>query len=174
MRFQLIDRIEAVEPGKLLRAVKHLTLAEEYLAEHFPSFPVMPGVLQLQALAEAGAWLLRVSDDFQHSVWAIREVRGVKFGTFVAPGHTLKIAVELTKREGNEATLKARGEVDGQQSIAATIKLLGYNLSDGRPDWAERDRRLNDDLRLKYDWLIHGSASPADGSQARCKAETSG
>jgi 3-hydroxymyristoyl/3-hydroxydecanoyl-(acyl carrier protein) dehydratase len=55
MRFHLVDRIVAVEPGKSLRAVKHLTLAEEYLADHFPTFPVMPGVLQLQALVEAGS-----------------------------------------------------------------------------------------------------------------------
>jgi 3-hydroxyacyl-[acyl-carrier-protein] dehydratase len=48
MRFQLVDRILEVEPGKRIRLVKNLTLAEEYLADHFPSFPVMPGVLMLQ------------------------------------------------------------------------------------------------------------------------------
>src|SRR4029453_8280527 len=53
MRFHLVDRILDVEPGRRLRAVKFLTLAEEYLADHFPTFPVMPGVLQLQALIEA-------------------------------------------------------------------------------------------------------------------------
>ena len=56
MRFHLVDRIVTFEAGKLLQAVKHLTLAEEFLTDHFPTFPVMPGVLQLQALVEAGSW----------------------------------------------------------------------------------------------------------------------
>src|SRR5207253_10441898 len=99
MRFHLVDRIEAVKPGKSLRAVKHLTLAEEYLADHFPSFPVMPGVLQLQTLVEAAAWLLRLTDDYAQSVWVLREVRAVKYGTFVAPGHKLVATGELVKRD---------------------------------------------------------------------------
>src|SRR5207244_329602 len=65
MRFNLVDRILEVQPGKLLRAVKNLTLGEEYLADHFPTFPVMPGVLMLQTLVEAGAWLLRLTSDFK-------------------------------------------------------------------------------------------------------------
>ena len=70
MRFHLIDRIVEVRPGQTLQAIKNLTLGEEYLADHFPSFPVMPGVLMLQTLVEAGAWLLRLSEDFRHSVRA--------------------------------------------------------------------------------------------------------
>ena len=57
MRFNLIDRIVEVRPGRGLQAVKNLTLGEEYLADHFPTFPVMPGVLMLETLVEAGAWL---------------------------------------------------------------------------------------------------------------------
>ena len=53
MRFHLVDRVHAWEPGKRLTASKVLTLGEEYLADHFPTFPVMPGVLMLQAVAEA-------------------------------------------------------------------------------------------------------------------------
>ena len=68
MRFQLVDRILDFEPGKRIRLVKNLTLAEEYLADHFPSFPVMPGVLMLETLVEAGAWLLRLTGNYQHSV----------------------------------------------------------------------------------------------------------
>ncbi len=59
MRFNLIDRIVAVQPGKSLLAVKNLTSGEEYLADHFPTFPVMPGVLMLQSLVESASWLLR-------------------------------------------------------------------------------------------------------------------
>ena len=59
MRFHLIDRIDGHEAGKSLRAKKFLALGEEYLADHFPSFPVMPGVLMLQAVVEAASWLWR-------------------------------------------------------------------------------------------------------------------
>jgi len=56
MRFNLVDRIVEVQPGRSIRVFKNLTLGEEYLADHFPTFPVMPGVLMLQMLVEAGAW----------------------------------------------------------------------------------------------------------------------
>ena len=59
MRFVLVDRIISQETGQSLVAVKNLSLAEEYLADHFPGFPVMPGVLMLEALTQAGAWLVR-------------------------------------------------------------------------------------------------------------------
>jgi len=153
MRFHLVDRIEAVKPGKSLRAVKHLTLAEEYLADHFPTFPVMPGVLQLQALVEAGTWLLRISEGFARSVWSLREVRGVKYGTFVAPGHDLRITVDLAKQDGPNAMLKGRGEVDGQQVIAAQWTMAGYNLRDLNPAWSDRDARLIQGLQDHYEWL---------------------
>ena len=81
MRFHLIDRIVEVVPGKRLRAVKNLTLGEEYLADHFPSFPVMPGVMMLQTLIEAGAWLLRLSEDYRHSIIVLREVKNIKYGS---------------------------------------------------------------------------------------------
>jgi len=89
MRFNLVDRILEVQPGKSIRVVKNLTLAEEYLADHFPTFPVMPGVLMLQTLVEAGAWLLRITDDFKHSVITLREARNVKYGNFMEPGKSL-------------------------------------------------------------------------------------
>src|SRR6516164_589506 len=119
MRFNLVDRIVEVEPGRTLRAVKNLTLGEEYLADHFPTFPVMPGVLMLETLVEAGAWLLRVTDDFRHSVIVLREARNVKYGTFMEPGRQMRVAVELVERDGTFATFKGKGEMDGQSTVAA-------------------------------------------------------
>ena len=142
MRFNLVDRIEEVQPGRSLRAVKNLTLGEEYLADHFPGFPVMPGVLMLEALVEAGAWLLRVTDDFARSVIVLREARNVKYGTFVEPGRQLVVSVELQERDGNVATLKGRGEVDGQSAVSARLVLVAYDLKDRNPDWKEIDDRL--------------------------------
>jgi 3-hydroxyacyl-[acyl-carrier-protein] dehydratase len=153
MRFHLVDRILDVEPGKSLRAVKLLTLAEEYLADHFPSFPVMPGVLQLQTVVEAGSWLMRITEDFARSVWVLREVKAVKYGTFVPPGHRMTVSVELTKQDGATATLKGRGELDGVQTVSAQVVLAGYNLRDRNPAWADRDDRLVRQLRAQCELL---------------------
>src|SRR6201987_5830011 len=106
MRFHLVDRILEVEPGRSLRAVKNLTTGEEYLADHFPTFPVMPGVLMLQAVVEAGAWLWRITDDYRFSVIVLREARGVKYGTFMEPGRQMVITAELIDKQVNTATFK--------------------------------------------------------------------
>jgi 3-hydroxyacyl-[acyl-carrier-protein] dehydratase len=150
MRFNLVDRIVAVEPGRSLRAVKHLTLGEEYLADHFPTFPVMPGVLMLQALVEAGSWLLRVTDDFCHSLIVLREVKNVKYGTFMEPGRRMEITVELAERDGALATFKGRGECEGQATVTARWALAGYNLQDRDPGLREVDERLIQELRARY------------------------
>ncbi len=154
MRFHLVDRITAVEPGKSIRAVKHLTLSEEYLADHFPTFPVMPGVLQLQTLVEAAAWLLRLTDGYAQSVWVLREAKNVKYGTFVVPGRRLEVAVELVKREGDTATLRGRGEVDGAAAVSAQVVLAGYNLRDRHPAAADRDEALVRHLKAQAELLL--------------------
>lgn len=153
MRFHLIDRIAEVVPGKTLRAIKRLTLAEEYLADHFPTFPIMPGVLQLQALVEAGSWLLRLSEDYAHSVWVLREAKNVKYGNLVVPGRAMALSVELTKRDATMATLRGKAEVDGQSAVSAQVTLAGYNLRDRNPAWAERDERLVKQLRAHCELL---------------------
>src|SRR5919204_6519688 len=123
MRFQLVDRILEVEPGKRIRTVKNLTLAEEYLADHFPTFPVMPGVLMLETLVEAAAWLLRITDDFRHSVITLREAKNVKYGNFMEPGKSLVVTAELVEVDGSLAVVKARGEMEGSATVSARIVL---------------------------------------------------
>jgi 3-hydroxyacyl-[acyl-carrier-protein] dehydratase len=142
MRFNLIDRIVEVEPGKLLRAVKNLTLGEEYLGDHFPGFPVMPGVLMLQTLVEAGAWLVRMSEAYAHSVVVLREARSVKYGTFMEPGKTMNVLVEIQEQDVSTTTLKGKGEADGQTTVMARLTLHRYNLRDRDPALAATDERL--------------------------------
>ena len=122
MRFHLIDRIDAHEPGRFLRGCKFLALGEEYLADHFPRFPVMPGVLMLQCLVEAGAWLWRTTSGYRHPVVVLREVKNVKYGSFMTPGRRMDVAVDLVKAEGDLATFKGKGTNDaGQQTVAAQL-----------------------------------------------------
>src|SRR5882724_11761443 len=142
MQFNLVDRILEVQPGKVLRAVKNLTLGEEYLADHFPTFPVMPGVLMLQALVEAGAWLLRLSEDYAHSVIVLREVKNVKYGTFMEPGKQMQISVELAEQNDSISTFKGKGEVAGQSTVAARFVLGRYNLRDRDASMAATDEEL--------------------------------
>lgn len=161
VRFNLVDRILAWESGKSIRAIKHLTLAEEYLADHFPRFPVMPGVLQLQALVEAGAWLMRLSDDFKQTVWVLREAKNVKYGTLVAPGQRMEMSIELSKREGDLATFKGRAEVNGSQAVSAQFTLLGYNLRDRHASGAQRDERLREFFKSRASLLLGELSAPA-------------
>src|SRR5713101_6670411 len=121
MRFHLIDRIVEVEPGRRLLAVKNLTLGEEYLADHFPTFPVMPGVLMLETLVEAGGWLLRISEDFRHSMIVLREAKNVKYGHFVDPGRQMVVTVEMLERTGNSASFKGKGETEWNQAVSARL-----------------------------------------------------
>jgi 3-hydroxyacyl-[acyl-carrier-protein] dehydratase len=150
MRFQLVDRILEVDPGRRIRMVKNLTLAEEYLADHFPTFPVMPGVLMLQTLVEAGAWLLRITDNFRHSVIVLRDARNVKYGTFMQPGKTMVVTVELAETQEGSATLKGKGECDGASTVSAKFTLARYNLRDRSPELALVDDRIVEQLRTRY------------------------
>jgi 3-hydroxyacyl-[acyl-carrier-protein] dehydratase len=159
MRFNLVDRIVEVQPGRALRAVKNLTLGEEYLADHFPRFPVMPGVLMLQTLVEAGAWLLRLTDDYRHSVIVLREARNVKYGTFMEPGKQLAITVELVERDTQAAVFKGKGEVDGNTAVSARLTLGHYNLGDRHPALRPTDEQIVQHLR-RQSLLLRGELSP--------------
>jgi 3-hydroxyacyl-[acyl-carrier-protein] dehydratase len=150
MRFHLIDRIGEVRPGQSLQAVKYLTLGEEYLADHFPTFPVMPGVLMLETLVEAGAWLLRLTDNFASSVIVLREAKGVKYGTFMEPGRQMEVSVELVEREEGLASFKGKGEMEGQNTVTARFILAHYNLRDGNPALEATDERLVQHFRELY------------------------
>jgi 3-hydroxyacyl-[acyl-carrier-protein] dehydratase len=153
MRFNLVDRIVEVQPGRQIRVEKNLTLGEEYLADHFPTFPVMPGVLMLQTLVEASTWLLRLSEDFRHSVVVLREAKNVKYGNFMEPGRTLTVTAELAcPVAGSEALVafKGKGEVDGTPTVSARLSLTRYNLRDHNPAWQDLDNRLVSHLRDQY------------------------
>ena len=165
MRFNLVDRILEVEPGRVLRAAKNLTLGEEYLADHFPTFPVMPGVLMLQTLVEAGAWLLRITDDFQHSLIVLREAKNVKYGTFMEPGRRMDVSVELVERDDGLATLKGKGESEGQTTVSARVVLASYNLRDRDPALRAADERIVRHLRELGDVL---RLAPASKGVAPC------
>ena len=151
MRFTFVDRVLDLEPGAKITTVKALTLAEEYLADHFPRFPVMPGVLMLESLTHAGAWLVRVSEDFAHSMVLLKEARNIKYATFVEPGQVLTVTAEIIKQDARETHLKAQGIVsgkgDGKPAVSGRLVLERFNWADTRPELAATDDYLKSQMR---------------------------
>ena len=141
MRFSLVDRITSLEAGKSAESVKNLSLAEEYLSDHFPGFPVMPGVLMLESMVQTGAWLMRYTEDFKYSTILLREVRAVRFNNFVSPGKTLKVSVKVHSWIDEECVLKCEGTVDGSSAVKARLTLEQFNLVKYNPSLTECDER---------------------------------
>ena len=163
MHFSLIDRIELLVPGSHIVATKSLSMAEEYLRDHFPNFPVMPGVLMLEALTQSAAWLIRVSQDFANSLVLLKEVKGVRYGKFVQPGQMLRIESSIVRSEGNLVYVKSEGTVDEKTTLRAQLVLESTHVTDKYPDRAFADekltRRLKESLALiwpEYYTRIYG------------------
>lgn len=153
MRFTLVDRILEIQAGQEITAVKNLSLAEEYLADHFPLFPVLPGVLMLEAMTQAGAWLVRHDEDFAHSVVVLKEARNIKYADFVEPGFQLVVNAKQIKQDAKTTTFKTVGSVDGKTHVSARLILERYNLADSRPEDASLDQRTIHELRKLFERL---------------------
>jgi len=157
MRFVLIDRILDVQPGRSLIAVKNLSLAEEYLSDHFPGFPVMPGVLMLEALTQAGAWLMRDSEDFAKSIIILKQAKTIKYGSFFEPGRQLELRVDLVSHDEKDAVFKGTGSIEGQEMVKGRFTLTRYNLRDRNPELHKTDSLIVAGLRDLYSTLRKGS-----------------
>jgi len=147
MRFSLVDRIDSLEDGKSITAIKNLSLAEEYLADHFPGFPVEPGVLMLESMVQASAWLMRYSDGFQYSTVLLKEARAVRFNSFMQPGQTLNITSVIHRRSPRSYVFKASGSVDGNSTVSARLTMEQFNLSEREASLAGTDRKLTGEMR---------------------------
>ena len=142
MRFWLLDSIEEVVPHERLVAVKNVSYSEEYLQDHFPEFPVLPGVFMLEAATQAAAWLLRLSDNMAHSVIALKEAKNIKYAGFVSPGQSLRVEVNSIKQEDRLATFKISGTIDDKSSLSGRIVVERFNMADTDPALADIDARL--------------------------------
>jgi 3-hydroxyacyl-[acyl-carrier-protein] dehydratase len=169
MRFALIDRITHVEPGQTITAVKNLSMAEEYLADHFPGFPVLPGVLMLEAMVQAGAWLIRVTEDFAHSIILLSETQAVKYGSFVEPGTQLVVTARISEHGPTRTKLtklKAEGRVGSVSAVSGRLVLDRFNLADRDPALGRADELLIEELRRQYSILYHPAQAVAVGPDA--------
>ena len=131
MPFSLIDRITELIPGQEVTAEKTLRGDEHYLKDHFPNFPCMPGVLMLEAMFQAGCWLLRQTDDFKRPIVMLKEARNVKYGNFVAPNQTLVVNLQVTGQPDEQTyKLKGRGMVEGKPAVSGILVLEQFRLED--------------------------------------------
>ena len=170
MRFELVDRITAVIPGKSLQAVKALSLAEEYLQDHFPGRPVMPGVLMVEAMVQACAWMVRLETDFEPSVVVLKEGRGIRYGQFVNPGDLLTVDVELVKMGDGRAHFKARGSVDGRMVVSGRLELEYFKLAQQAPGGAAIDEGLRREMRHRYEVVCSSGANDSAVTAAKNEA----
>lgn len=149
MKFNLIDKIIEITDERIV-AVKYVSLAEEYLADHFPTFPVLPGVMMLEALTQAAVWVLHRRNKFAKSFAILKEAKNVKYGQFVAPGNSLRVEVEFFKATDGGAIFKATGFVNEKQALAARIELAYFNLADKQPELALLDEKLIEHNRNRW------------------------
>jgi len=95
--FLLIDKVVEMEEGKKVVAIKNVTMNEPFFVGHFPQEPVMPGVLIVEALAQAGAVALLSMEDYKGKIAYFGAIDNVKFRRKVVPGDTLRLEVEFVK-----------------------------------------------------------------------------
>ncbi len=150
MKFHLVDKIELLEPPERIVTTKVLSLAEEYLADHFPTFPVMPGVLMLEALAQSAAWLTRVVQDYSRSMVVLSSARNVRYAKFVEPGQTFRCEVTARDIGSDLAKFTGSGFVGDNQAVSARLELRCFNLADRQDYLSGTDAAIVEDLKRRF------------------------
>ncbi len=157
MKFCLVDRIVELTPGQSISTTKNVSLAEEYLQDHFPGFAILPGVLMVEALVQSCAWLSRVTDDFQFSTILLKQARAVRFNNFLKPGQTLHVTATMKKNEDETVSFQAAGTVEDLSAVSAKLVLSKQNLRTTRPDMADADQRVTAAMQELYNQICHES-----------------
>jgi 3-hydroxyacyl-[acyl-carrier-protein] dehydratase len=165
LKFVLIDRISELDPGRRIVARKAVSLAEEYLGDHFPTFPVLPGVLMLEAIVQASAWVVLQHLDFTVGPVVLKEARNVTYKSFVAPGEMLEIESICKEMTPTESVFTASGTAAGRPAVKATITLRHLRLADLGRDLEQTDEQLRSHLRALFErlWPAGRTANVAIG-----------
>lgn len=159
MKFILIDKIAKIELGKEIQTVKNVSLSEEYLGDHFPVFPVLPGVFLLQGLIESACWLVRQSENFSHSMVLLAQAKNVKYKSFAAPGMNIQYTVTVKDIEETISSFSGVGSCDGQPIVEARFSLRHFNLADRDHKLAAEDAYIISKLKDRYKLLASGSGA---------------
>ena len=119
--FMLLDTIEEMEPGKRVYARKCVSYNEPYFAGHFPGEPVMPGVLIVEAMAQAGAVAMLSQPQMKGKTAYFAGINSAKFKQKVTPGNVLDLKVEIVKVKGPSGIGQGTAYVDGKLAASAEI-----------------------------------------------------
>ena len=123
--FLLVDRVLELEPNQRILAVKNVSINEPFFQGHFPGHPVMPGVLVLEALAQAGGLLTQLSAgdvaDGEEKLFYLVKIDNARFSRMVVPGDQLMLEVRLKRMIRNMAMYECSASVDGKQVASADI-----------------------------------------------------
>lgn len=122
--FLLVDRITELEPGKSARGIKCVSVNEMQFMGHFPDYPVMPGVLVLEAMAQTGAVAILVSEEYRGKIALFGGVNKCRFRKEVMPGDVLELFCEISAVRGPVGFGKARATVNGETAAEAELSFV--------------------------------------------------
>ena len=126
--FLMVDRVIELVPGEKVVAIKNVTANEEFFNGHFPDQPVMPGVLQIEGLAQTGAFLM--AEDMKGKIPMFAAIDKAKFRRPVVPGDQLRYEVELTRKRRSICWMKARGYVGDELAVEAELTAMAVEQKD--------------------------------------------
>lgn len=119
--FLLVDRVDEIEPGLRAVGIKNVTQNEPFFQGHFPDYPVMPGVLIVEAMAQVGAVGVMAVEAYRQKLALFAGIDGVRFRRQVIPGDVLRMEVEITRLKGSVGRGKGRATVDGERVCEADL-----------------------------------------------------
>ncbi len=119
--FLLVDRIEELEPGVRAVGLKNVSQNEPFFQGHFPDYPVMPGVLIIEAMAQVGAVGVMAGGEHRERLALFAGIDGVRFRRQVVPGDALRMEVEITRLKSKVGRGKGRATVEGERVCEAEL-----------------------------------------------------
>ena len=147
MRYFLIDRITYLERNRKIKAIKNVSLAEDVFTDHFAGFPIMPGALMIESLAQTGTALIEVSSDYKFKA-ILAFINNAKFRALIRPGDSLVIELEITSEDNRSANTYARILLGDKVVADAEIAFTKHNARDFYPE------KFNPLVEALYDvWL---------------------